>query len=65
MRQIPLEGPPMPGNFTNQLEAFAECVRNGTDPEATGEDGLRSLAVVLAAYRSSEEKRFVSPGEML
>jgi len=65
MKQIPLDGPPMPGNFTGQLEAFAECVRQDSEPEATGDDGVRSLAVVLAAYRSFEEKRFVAPEEML
>jgi predicted dehydrogenase len=63
-RQITLEGRPMPGNFTHQLESFAECVRNDTEPEATGEDGLRALEVVLAAYESAEEKRFVSPSEL-
>jgi predicted dehydrogenase len=63
--QVPLEGPPMPGNFTRQLEAFAECVRGGGEPEATGMDGLRSLAVVLAAYRAFDEQRFVSPQELL
>jgi predicted dehydrogenase len=55
----------MPGNFTLQLEAFAECVRSGGEPEATGNDGLRSLAVVLAAYRSFDEQRFVSLDELL
>jgi len=62
--QIPLDGAPMPGNFTTQLESFADCVRHDLEPEATGEDGQRSLAVVLAAYQSAAEKRLVSPDQL-
>ncbi len=36
---------PMPDMFTEQFEVFAEAVRTGTAPMATGEDGLRSVAL--------------------
>lgn len=59
-RQVPLEGPPMPGNFTRQLESLADSVRRDLAPEVTGEDGLRALEVILAAYESFRSRRFVS-----
>lgn len=34
---------PMPDMFTEQFEIFAEAVRTGGAPMATGEDGLRSV----------------------
>jgi predicted dehydrogenase len=34
------------------VRAFVEAVRSGTDVPITGEDGLRSTAVALAAYES-------------
>lgn len=36
-------------------EAFAESLRNGTPPPITGEDNLRVMEVVEAAYRSARE----------
>ena len=35
------------------LAEFRDCLAEGRDPKMTGEDGLRDLAVVLAAYRSA------------
>lgn len=61
VRQVPFEGSPMPGNFTRQLESFAHSVRHDVEPEVTGEDGLRALEVILAAYDSFAKKRFVGP----
>jgi predicted dehydrogenase len=61
--QVPLDGTPMPGNFTRQLESFALRIRRGEQPEVTGADGVRALEVVFAAYRSIGERRFVVPGE--
>jgi len=60
--QVPLDGPPMPGNFTLQLESFAARIRRDEEPEVTGADGVRALEVVFAAYRSFAERRFVVPG---
>ena len=64
MTEVALEGTPMPGNFTAQLESFACCIRERREPEVAGEDGVRALAVVLAAYRGAAERRFVDPREM-
>lgn len=61
-REVPLDGPPMPGNFTRQIESFSDSVRRNLAPEVTGEDGLRALSVILAAYESFSRRCFASPG---
>ena len=45
---------PEPGRGVRQmLSEFRDCILEGREPKMTGEDGLRDLAVVLAAYRSA------------
>ena len=46
-----------------QLLAFQEAIRNGTPPLVTAEDGLRSVAMGLAAQRSIAEGRIVDMAE--
>jgi len=41
--------------FVAELQAFVDCVRQGTPPPVTGEDGRAALAVALAATRSMHE----------
>lgn len=43
---------------------FTECLRAGIQPETSGRDNLRTLALVEAAYRSAAEARSVDPGEL-
>src|SRR5205807_9395784 len=52
----PAETVELPGAdaFVAELAHFFDAVRSGRDPAITGEDGRRSLEVVLAAYRSAE-----------
>jgi len=38
---------------------FIHCVTHNAEPRSTGEDGLRSLEIALAAYRSAKEKRVI------
>jgi hypothetical protein len=38
------------------IEKFVESVQNDTQPLVSGEEGKRSLAVVLAALESNEKK---------
>ncbi|NPV08392.1 MAG: Gfo/Idh/MocA family oxidoreductase [Anaerolineae bacterium] len=45
----------------HQAEAFAQAVRTGGSPTATGEDGLAALRVSLAALRSAEAGQPVDP----
>ena len=42
-----------------QLEAFAQCVRNKTRPEASGEEGLKDLQLIAAILQAAETGRKV------
>ncbi len=46
--------------FVLELDAFADCIRRGRDPEPNGMEGLRDIATVQAIYQSSREKRTVA-----
>lgn len=41
------------------VEDFIACVQEGREPSITGEDGIRSLEVVKAAYQSADEKQVI------
>jgi predicted dehydrogenase len=40
---------------------FLECVREGRQPQVTGEDGLAAMKAIEAAYRSVETSCAESP----
>jgi UDP-N-acetylglucosamine 3-dehydrogenase len=50
------------GEDTDQglVHDFIKCVQEGGSPSITGEDGLRTLEVVKAAYESHEKKQVVT-----
>jgi predicted dehydrogenase len=45
--------------FARLQAHFVECVRTGMTPLTYGEDNLRTLELVFAAYRSAEEQRVI------
>jgi predicted dehydrogenase len=47
-----------------QYEDFVEAVAEGREPEVNGEEGLKSLRLVCAIYRSSQEGRRVEISEL-
>jgi UDP-N-acetylglucosamine 3-dehydrogenase len=47
-------------NFGRQAEAFVATIEEDREPVITAEDGIRSLEVVLALYRSAETKETVN-----
>lgn len=49
--------------FTRAIADFLDCIDSGATPVATGQDGLRSLEIIEAAYRSAEEGRAIDCGE--
>jgi predicted dehydrogenase len=51
--------------ISEELAEFADCVRNGAEPEVGGEKATASLAVILAGVRSAREGRIVDVAEML
>jgi predicted dehydrogenase len=46
--------------FVLELDGFADCVRQGRDPEPDGMEGLRDMATVEAIYRSARENSTVA-----
>ena len=47
-----------------ELISFLNAVVNGTEPEITGEDGLKALKMVIAANKSSKEHKPISFDEL-
>ena len=45
--------------YQHQFEHFAECVKTGAAALASGMDGLRTNAILAAAYRSARTKQVV------
>ncbi len=50
---------PRMDEFALELDAFADCVRRGRDPEPDGEEGLKDVVVMEAIYRSAREGKVV------
>ena len=51
-------------SYMEELQAFAACVADGTNPEVGFEDGRQALVLADAAYLSLSEGRFVDVGEI-
>jgi 1,5-anhydro-D-fructose reductase (1,5-anhydro-D-mannitol-forming) len=47
--------------YEGTVQAFTDAVINGGSPPATGEDGVRSLAIAVAARESARSGRSVRP----
>jgi predicted dehydrogenase len=45
----------------NTQRHWIDCLRNRATPQTSGEDNLRTYALVVAAYRSAAERRAVAP----
>ena len=45
---------------THVIENFVDCVVNDTVPAVSGEEGMKSLQVILAALEANETKRMVA-----
>ncbi len=48
--------------YVNEIAHFVDCVQKDLNPQVgtTGEDGLKSLAVIMAIYESAEKKCQIS-----
>ena len=51
--------------YRREIEAFVAAVAEGAPPPVGGEDGLRALALALAAMKSVAEGRAVKVAEVL
>ncbi len=45
--------------FALELDAFAECIRRGRDPEPDGREGLHDVVIMQAIYQAAREGRWV------
>lgn len=54
-----------PDAFAGTMAQLLRAVENGTTPEISGRDNLKTLACVEACYRSIEEERTVPLGEII
>lgn len=48
-----------PGGFRQEITHFLDCARNGKNPEASGEDGLKALKICLAVKESVRKGKTV------
>lgn len=49
------------GSFNTQNQAFVDTILRDIDPPVTGTDGLRAVAIALAAYESATRNEVVHP----
>ncbi|HET7087463.1 MAG TPA: Gfo/Idh/MocA family oxidoreductase [Anaerolineae bacterium] len=63
-QRVPVELPTT-DMFREELENFADAIRNGSRPEVGWEESARAMAVVEAAIRSSDIRRPVSIAEVM
>ena len=46
--------------FVLEIDYFADCIRNGREPEPSGEQGLRDIIIIDAIYRAVKQRRSVA-----
>jgi predicted dehydrogenase len=51
--------------FAAEVADFVACVRDGRRPLHTEDEGIAVLKVILAAYRSAEERRVVALADLV
>jgi predicted dehydrogenase len=52
-----------PDAFVGPMAQLLVALETNTEPEISGQDNLRTMALVEACYRSSEERRVVAMSE--
>lgn len=57
--QVRVLDKPHPSHFGLQIESFADRLLSDEEPEVTGEDGLKALQIILAAYKSYETHKTI------
>lgn len=62
--QDPVDMPLTKDPYRLELEHFVDCVRNGTEPEITMEDGIEAMRISLAALESGETGKPVTVSEV-
>lgn len=55
----------IPDAFVGPMGSLMRAIEDGSEPLTSGSDNLKTLQVVFAEYRSMEERRAVSPKEVI
>jgi predicted dehydrogenase len=55
----------IPDAFVGPMASLMCSIENGSEPDTSGRDNLRTLQVVFAEYRSMAEKRAIRPQEIV
>ena len=56
---LSLEGTPLGNMYTKEVSQFGDAVIGNTEPPVTADSAIYDQKIVEAAYKSSEEKRFI------
>jgi predicted dehydrogenase len=51
---------PAMDEFVLEIDEFADCIREGREPEPTGEQGMRDIIIIDAIYRAVKQRRSVA-----
>jgi predicted dehydrogenase len=54
----------IPDAFVGPMASLMRSIEDGSEPETSGRDNLRTLQIVFAEYRSMAEKRAIRPEEI-
>jgi predicted dehydrogenase len=54
-----------PQAFMGTMGQLMKAIETGSDPELTGRDNLRTMALIEAAYKSSETGQAAKPADFL
>src|ERR1700721_1690950 len=46
--------------FVLEIDYFADCIREGREPEPSGEQGLRDIIIIDAIYRAVKQRRSIA-----
>jgi predicted dehydrogenase len=46
--------------FALEVDEFADCIREGREPEPSGEQGLRDIIIIDAIYRAVKQRRSIA-----
>jgi len=53
-----------PDVYTKQLEHFFDCIKEGREPITPLGDGIETLRICMAAFKSAQDQKMVSVGEI-
>ena len=53
-----------PEVYTHQLDHFFSCIKDGKEPITPLSDGIETLRICMAAFKSAQDRKIVSLGEI-